>query len=368
VRQPSVQHRPERGGEFVSAGWRCTKFRDQVRIERLERIELPLDVDDRTQRRAQGGRLSGIVARDSGAYAVDGHLVVQDTCTVVVPSEVRGVLARRHAGHAARIHHDGGGAGRDRLERAARGGEDEIVFGELTLGIDDDSPGTAAERGHADTGASARLLDQRNVRFVLGEDQRARRALRQRPRSRHDAPQVDRIVDQRDARGRGAVVDQIVARVLVDRDETADLRQEQRLAHRIAGRLAQLQRGDVGKAHDALDDRRRVAAVDDVRRLGQLRRIVDDGDRVLAQGVRGASQHRRIRDRAMAAPRQPNRPVAHVHFGAARLAELVVGQQDAERTAVQARPVAVRRDRLSRVSSARPAATCATSRKRTTSR
>ena len=118
------------------------------------------------------------------------------------------------------------------------------MLNELALRIEDDAAGEAAERLDRDAGAAARLLDEWNMRLVLRENERARgRSGSGRVRGGMRRRWTALLITQ--CAPADAALYEIIARSLVHRDEAANLRQEQRLAHRIADRLAQLQRRHV---------------------------------------------------------------------------------------------------------------------------
>ena len=72
-------------------------------------------------------------------------------------------------------------------------------------------------------------------------------------------------------------------------------------------------------------------AVDDVGRLGDVREIVDDGNRVAPDLGGDRAETRAVDHRCVAAPQQPERDVPHVQLRAGSVCQDPVGQQDAQR-------------------------------------
>ena len=273
----------------------------------------------------------GVVALDFAYEHVGAQLFLKRAYAEVESAQARDIFRRDEGPRARSVAEHDRRADRECFERAARFGEDKVVFGENLLRLFEQVAAVLARNVEQQPSARARLAHDRVVvEHVVAEDESAARLFGER-RARLEAFEVERV--QEDARALltdAALKQQSVAARVVNGDVAVDAR--------VAGRsllpgTPAVAEEDGGRAQEVSERRHRfdvVLAVYDVGRRGDFVEVFDDGDGRSAQTQSEFANLCRVDDGRVAAALQREREVADAQFSPRPARHRVVRDEDAQ--------------------------------------
>ena len=146
------------------------------------------------------------------------------------------------------------------------------------------------------------------------------------------AAKIDPIEDDLDALGGDAVLrHQAIPARVVHREVAADPGKRHRFVRPAYPAMTDADGRHPGKRQQRGQRLEAVMAVNDVGRLGNVREVIDDGDRVASDLRRKRTETGTVDDGQMAAPQQSQREVPDVQLGAGALRKDAVGEQNTQR-------------------------------------